>query len=240
MFRLSAKSGDRVSVAPFWVVACCLALASCEGGKLPAGPARDQETGHLSVSINLGKVAAASISRAEILVTGSGTAEVRQDLTVSGDTVTGTITDIPAGPDRLFTLNGYDASGILTYTGSATATVIAGQQVTVRITVRGVASAGKPVLQILPSLFVDRSVGAFVTGEISNSGTVDATGVVISFRARDVVGAPIQDLIVNVGTIVAGGSTLFEARFASKKTYSVDYTISYNEGTSVKGSIVIP
>lgn len=152
MFRLSAKSGDRVSVAPFWVVACCLALASCEGGELPAGPVKDQETGRLSVSIKLGKIAAASISRAELLVTGSGLVEVRQDLTVSGDTVTGTITDIPAGPDRMFTLNGYDASGILTYTGSATATVIAGQQVTVRIVLRptGVTGSEKEITVALP------------------------------------------------------------------------------------------
>ena len=239
MFRSSAKSDNRALFGAFLAVVCCLVTVSCESGKTPVQP-KDEETGHLSVSIKLGKVAAASISRAEIVVTGTDIADIRQDLTVTGDTITGTVTGIPAGSDRLFTLNGYDVAGILTYTGSATAAVIAGQQVVVRIIVNRVTSAGKAVLKIQPSLFVDRSVGAFVTGEISNTGTVDATGVEIHFRARDVAGAPIQDLTVSVGTIIAGQSNLFNARFASKKTYNADYEISFSEGMPVTGSIVIP
>ena len=62
--------------------------------------------------------------------------EIRQDLTIDGDVITGIVRDIPAGDERRFVLNGYDSSGNLAYSGSAIADVVAESQVTVRITLR--------------------------------------------------------------------------------------------------------
>jgi formylglycine-generating enzyme required for sulfatase activity len=69
-------------------------------------------------------------------------AEVRQELTISGDTVSGTVRGVPAGTGRVFTINGYDAGGSVVYTGAATAEVLAGQQVTVRIVLRPAVAGG--------------------------------------------------------------------------------------------------
>jgi ribosomal protein L21 len=67
--------------------------------------------------------------------------EIRQYLTISGNIVSGTVRDIPAGANRFFTLNGYDASGTLTYTGSSVAEVIPGENITVRITLKRLSQA---------------------------------------------------------------------------------------------------
>ena len=107
-----------------------------------------------------------------MVISGSDMSEVRQDLTIDGDRATESCGTLPAGDDRLFTLNGYDSSGGLAYTGSATADVIAGEQVTVRITMRRVGTpVGKPRLQVAGSASAQRpdccGIGATtITGEI--------------------------------------------------------------------------
>ena len=235
----------------------CAGLASCSRGTLTQPVGRD--SGKASVAIRLGKVVATTLSRVEVVITGSDMAEIRQDLTIDGDRATGIVRDIPAGSDRLFTLNGYDSSGGLAYTGSATADVVAGEQVTVRITMRRVgAPAGKPRLQVASSASAQRGLGKSVydrditriNGEIDNTGDGDATNVVIDLRARNSSGAAISDSRVTIGTVKAGDSKLFSADFSGTSEYkysepeiyvsSVDYMVSYNEGDSISGRITIP
>ena len=119
-----------------WVVLCVLyvGLSSCSDGA-PSRPAAG-ESGEASFAIRLGKAVAATLARAEVVITGSEMDDVRQELPIQDTVVTGLVRNIPAGDNRLFTLNGYDSSGNLAYTGSATADVVVGQQVTVRITMR--------------------------------------------------------------------------------------------------------
>ena len=142
--QVTPKSSERLkssNCAVPWplLLLLCAGLVFCSGDTLTQPEVRD--SGKASVAISLGKVIATILSRVEVVITGSDMDEIRQDLTIDGNRATGTVRGIPAGSDRLFTLNGYDSSGILAYTGSASADVIAGEQVTVRITMRRVGTA---------------------------------------------------------------------------------------------------
>jgi len=75
------------------------------------------------------------------VITASDIEEIRQDLSISGELATGTVEDIPAGNNRLFTLNGYDAAGDLVYSGSSEVELPAGEVVPVQITMRRVDSS---------------------------------------------------------------------------------------------------
>lgn len=236
----------------------CAGLVFCSGDTLTQPEVRD--SGRASVAIGLGKVVSATLSRVEVVITGSDMDEIRQDLTISGNRATGTVRGIPAGAGRLFTLNGYDSSGGLAYAGSATADVIAGEQVTVRITMRRVgAPVGKPRLQVASSASAQRGLSKSIfdlpditriNGEIDNTGDGDATNLVIDLRARNSSGAAISDSRVTIGTVKAGDSKLFSADFSGTSQYksldpeiyvsSADYTVSYNEGDPISGRITIP
>ena len=233
----------------------CAGLVFCSGDT-PTQP--EVRSGKASVAISLGKVVATTLSRVEVVVTGSDMDEIRQDLTIDGNRATGTVRGIPAGSDRLFTLNGYASSGGLAYTGSATADVIAGEQVTVRITMRRVgAPVGRPRLQVKSSASAQRpdccAVGTTtITGEIENTGDGDASNVEIDFRARNSSGAAISDSRATIGSVKKGESKLFTAGFSgtcwsqfsgdcgTKYVSGADYTLSYNEGEPISGSIAIP
>ena len=144
MSKLSVKLRNRNQACPMpWVVLCVLyvGLSSCSDGA-PSRPAAG-ESGAASFAIRMGKAVASTLTRAEVVITGSNMNDVRQELTIDDNVATGLVRNIPAGDDRLFTLNGFDSSGNLAYTGSATADVVAGQQVTVRITMR--APEGKKI-----------------------------------------------------------------------------------------------
>ena len=137
MLKLSVKLRNRNQACLMpWVVLCVLyvGLSSCSDGA-PLRPAAG-ESGEASFAIRMGKAVAGTLARAEVVITGSDMGDVRQELSIQDNVVTGLVRNIPAGDDRLFTLNGYGSSGNLAYTGSATADVVAGQQVTVRITMR--------------------------------------------------------------------------------------------------------
>ena len=249
------KNSDRPVAWPLLLI-CCAGLVSCSGATLTQPEVRDG--GRASVAIRVGKVAAATLSRVEVVISGSDMAVIRQNLTIDGERATGIVRDIPAGTDRLFTLNGYDSSGGLVYTGSATADVVAGEQVTVTITMRRVgAPAGKPQLQVASSGSAQRpgccAIGTTtITGEIENTGDAEATSVTIELRARNRSGAAISDTRATIGTVKEGESKLFTARVSgtcwsqydrdcqTKYVARADYTLSYNEGDAISGSITIP
>ena len=254
---MTPKSSERLkssNCAVPWplLLLLCAGLVFCSGDT-PTQP--EVRSGKASVAISLGKVVATTLSRVEVVVTGSDMDEIRQDLTIDGNRATGTVRGIPAGSDRLFTLNGYASSGGLAYTGSATADVIAGEQVTVRITMRRVgAPVGKPRLQVAGEASVQRphstSDVTTITGEVENTGDADASNVRIELRARNSNGAAISDSRASIGAVKAGESELFTAAFGgtcgllggcsvSKFVSSADYTLSYNEGDPVSGSLTI-
>ena len=235
MHRSLERSRIRHSVTvALLLFAGCLVLGSCDQASSPTQP-KSADSGEMSVAIRLSKRAAADISRAEVVVTGTGMAEIRQNLTVSGNTITGTVRGISAGANRLFTLNGYDSSGNLTYTGSASATVVAGQMVTVEISVRSTA-AGQPTAQLeAKGIRINRgenyggdfstysSIGedAKITGEIENTGDVGATGVRITVSLRDGGGALLGRVRGhNIGNVPAGDSVFFSVIIESVFSYT--------------------
>ena len=119
----------------YWAIVCalCVGVVACSDSALTRPEANDG--GEASFFIR-SKVVAATLSRAEVVITGSNMDEIRQELTIDGAVITGIVQNIPAGEERRFVLNGYDSSGNLAYSGSAIADVVAGEQVTIRITMK--------------------------------------------------------------------------------------------------------
>ena len=70
--------------------------------------------------------AAARLAQVEVVVTAADMPAMRQTLAVDGDRIVGTVSEIPAGAARLFTVTGYDATGALVVSGSAQAGPISG------------------------------------------------------------------------------------------------------------------
>jgi DNA-binding beta-propeller fold protein YncE len=130
------------------------------------------ETGEATVSIPIPKVLITQVARVEAVVTAADMDTIRQDLTVSGDKATGVISEIPAGFNRLFTLNAYDANGKLIYSGSARAQVIAGSVVQVKVILRPVGGMSRPVLAYIAT------GGGLI--RVFNTSTVELEPIVIS------------------------------------------------------------
>jgi hypothetical protein len=246
---LSAKLvGRRAAVL---VILTVFGLIACDSGPQPM-QAESEGGGEMSVLMALSKPAAAAIATAEVVVTGDGMADILQVLAVSGSAISGTVRGIPAGPDRTFTINGYDLSGSLTYTGSATATVTAGQQVTVSIAVRSTNSTTPTnvVLEILSPIAVNYEFSFSdgyleISGEISNPSSLTANDVSVVLSARNASGA-----LMDQGTKVIGdvppGTLFFTFRFprevfasGDKKASSIDYVISHSLGGFDTGSAML-
>ena len=110
MCRLRAKSKSRIQETGILLLLLVWGgFSSCGDSSTPVKVSEESpRAGDISFSIRLSKVA---VGRAEVVITASDMTEIRRDLTVSGDTITGTVQGIPAGNSRLFTLNGYDVVG---------------------------------------------------------------------------------------------------------------------------------
>lgn len=256
MQRLGARLMDRrLALLLMALLLLGAGLSACDRAQSPMRP-DDAGPSEMSVLIPLSKPAAANISRAEIVITADGMVDMQRDLTVSGTAITGNVTSIPAGPDRLFTINGFSSANVLTYSGSARADVVAGQSVRVAILVRPTGGAtGAPTLVISSTATARRPTyegNTTITGEIQNSGNAAGTGVSLQLRARNSEGSAISDASVTIGTLAEGRSSLFTASFSGtcyaggtytpcRATFvaSVDYTLSYNEGEAITGSISV-
>lgn len=214
-------------------LAVLLSASGCGDQAAPLGQHQGDE-GEISIAIPLSKIAASSIARAEVVITAGDMSRMTHSLTVSADRITGTVQGIPAGTSRLFSLNGYDSGNVLTYSGSATATVTAGQQVTVRIAVRRVSGTAEPPFQVVvrgvpllqaglysaPTTYSEARWSSFPTvgndarliGELENAGAESVSGVQITVTFRDMSGNFIgRASSVLVGAIGAGRSEAFEA-----------------------------
>ena len=135
------KSFKRPNYYQFLFLLLCsgiIGLTACENPNTPLEP--EENTATASFFIELSKVAADLIVRVEVVVTGSDMAEIHQDLKRQGDIYTGAL-EVPAGNNRSFTLNGYDANGTLIYTGKENADVIVNKRIQVEITMRRIAAS---------------------------------------------------------------------------------------------------
>lgn len=204
------------------IAACCVSLVACDSESLVGQS--EEATGEMTVFIPLAKAVQSQIARAEVVVSAAGMSNITEALSINGSSMSGTVIRIPAGADRLFTLNTYDSSGSLNYTGSAMADIVVGELVRVEVTLRSVDSpVGGPVLKVIgkPSIIQGYYSGGSwdsggyyddvrITGEIENQGTITAESVRITVTLRDSSGnlmARWRDEAV--GTIQSGDSELF-------------------------------
>lgn len=213
MLRLLARSG--IKSGWLWLVLLasnCFFLLSC--GETTAPTEQEQsEPSSISFSIKLSKLAVASLVRAEVVITASGMEKMTQPLTITGDQVTGRVSGIPAGNDRTFTLNGYDSSGTLIYTGFTQVDMPAGKTVEVIVTMRRVASSTGPRLRIISPVTTQRyPLGTVIVGEIENFGSTDAFSVSVNFTARNRNSAAVASYTLDIGTVRKGEKIVFEVR----------------------------
>lgn len=102
----------------------------CGDGPVATESAADGETEEASIQVGVGKALAQGLVRVELVVTGPGMIELSMDLVLNGETASGAV-NVPVGPDRVFTLNGYASDGTLLYTGSQEADVVTGETIRV-------------------------------------------------------------------------------------------------------------
>ena len=124
----------------FLLLALWGVISACSDTSVSVESPETREESSVSFAIRLSKLAVTTLARAEVVITAADMAEIRQELTISGETITGTVKGIPAGNARLFALNGYDAAEMLVYSGSTQVDMPVGEVVPVRITMRRVDS----------------------------------------------------------------------------------------------------
>ncbi len=122
-------------------VAVCIMLGgfigACGDARQSISPLESTaQSGDISFAIPLGKIAARTLVRAEVVITAPDISRILQELEISGNTITGTVQGIPAGDSRIFTLNGYDETGSLIYSGSTEVFLPIGDTVPVQIAMR--------------------------------------------------------------------------------------------------------
>jgi formylglycine-generating enzyme required for sulfatase activity len=101
-----------------------------------------------------------------------------RSLTKTDSTVTGTVTGIPAGKNRLFRIDVYDSANVDEYTGSATADIAADDTVPVNITVvrkSGAVTVNGTVVEDLGIVMKDIPAGTFTMGSSDPSNVPDAS-----------------------------------------------------------------
>ena len=101
-----------------------MALLACgpQGDKL-SGPEDNPGEGSVAMKLAIPQELQQTVARVEYSVSASGMETLTGTLPIVGNAASGTITGIDPGPDRIFTLNAYDATGALTHNGSASANI---------------------------------------------------------------------------------------------------------------------
>lgn len=107
-----------------------LLISSCSSD---LNPTNNRSTSSVDLELIIPAKLAQSVARVEYVVSGEGMEDLMGALAIVGNVARGTVVGIEPGAERLFVLNAYHASGALSHTGSATAEIIAGRSVEVRI-----------------------------------------------------------------------------------------------------------
>lgn len=141
--------------------------------------------------------------KATLTITASDMLSMSKSLTITDSSVQGTITGIPAGKNRLFTVAVYDSIDTLQYKGSATANVIPDSTVKVSIMVARV------------------SGGVTINGTVVEDTSIPISGLIawypFSGKAEDASGNGYHGIV--------GGATLTVDRFGDlNKAYYFDGT----------------
>ena len=101
-----------------------------------------QEMGSFKIAVPMPKIVATNVARVEYVITASDMSDLKGSLAIGNDDVArGTARNVPTGNDRLVTLNAYNTEEVMSYSGSATTDVVAGETVSVNIVMRSLLPA---------------------------------------------------------------------------------------------------
>ncbi len=146
--------------------------------------------------------------RANIKISASDMNTIIRDLVITDSSVEGTITGIPAGVDRLFTVSVYDSLDTLQYTGNATANLPRGTTVSIPIDIIRV------------------SANAVINGRVIESDSSLRSGLVAYYPLNG--SAEDESGLMNNGAI--HGTTLTSDRFGTaNKAYQFNGIDNYIE-----------
>ena len=121
----------RQTIRPFLFSLCALLLSACSDPSL-APQAADETPTAATFSLRLDAETPSAL-RAEVIISAADMREIRFPLTIADGDIVGSIRDIPAGPGRLFTVNVYDATDHLRFTGSTRLDLAPGQSIPVSL-----------------------------------------------------------------------------------------------------------
>jgi|GEM_PF-5659761 formylglycine-generating enzyme required for sulfatase activity len=121
----------RQTIRPFFFPLCALLLVACSASSR-APQAADEAPAAATFALRLNAETSATL-RAEVIVSAADMQEIRSPLAITDGDIVGSIRDIPAGPGRLFTVNIYDATDNLLFTGSARLDLAPGQSIPVSL-----------------------------------------------------------------------------------------------------------
>ena len=170
-----------------------LLVSGCARGPLQSSSAL---TGEVTVSITFPRSVLETLEAVEVIISAADMDTMLRSLTVQDSVASGKISYIPAGYDRVITINAYQTGGILSHTGSETIDIAPSQTVDVVIFLE--ASTGNANIQAF--------IGQVVLQEDFESPVGGwATGWVPRFNALTF---PAMNCIVNAES---AGSTLFNA-----------------------------
>jgi hypothetical protein len=146
-----------------------------------------------SVSINLvatsGSIFSSLARSSEAKVTAVGMDTIRQSLTVSSNSITGLISNIPAGFNRKFEVFVYDSLGRICYYGSAYSNIINGSTVNVPLTLYRYTGTGNAVIDgsIIDSIpsNPNQSPSVTITSPANNATFLQGDTILINATATD-------------------------------------------------------
>jgi hypothetical protein len=111
-----------------------LLSVSCVNQPPPVGNTASIES--VTLAIALTDDMTSVVGSAKATVSASDMVEIESALVISGNMITGSISNIPVGKDRMFTILVYDKDTVLCYSGSADADIIAGAIAKVQLTLK--------------------------------------------------------------------------------------------------------
>ena len=125
--RTCLKIGSSLLLAAFLGPLAC-------GDRRTAPTGAEEASAVVLLTAKVDAEVAAKLVQVEVTVTAADMPAMRQTLAVDGDRIVGTVSEIPAGAARLFTVSGYDATGTLVASGSAKLDLSPGQSVPLGLT----------------------------------------------------------------------------------------------------------
>ena len=152
MLKLREKSRIQIWTLSAILMVILSSLIGCSDQSRPVDTLTTHEESEVSFSILLSKLAQTEMTRAEVVITAVDMETIQQELTLSGDLVSGTVQGVPVGTERLITLNGYDGAGTLIYTGSSEVDLPAGGAVPVTVAMHRVPSSSGPEPELTVTL----------------------------------------------------------------------------------------